>query len=191
MNFLLSSPIHVIICGRQGIEYGAGDDSGELKAIGVKMKAEGETAYEPHILIRMESVRSSKKGEPAIITAFAEKDRTGILAGRSFENPTFQTMCAPLVGLLGDKQAAMESPDVIALQDKETIEREEFFRNQFSKSKEEELVAKIALAQSLVDLEEIGKQITPELKSEMNPDDLAKVRSAYGEKNKAFKAISQ
>jgi hypothetical protein len=45
------------------------------------MKAEGETAYEPHILIRMEAIKPKKTNELAQIVAYAEKDRTGVLAG--------------------------------------------------------------------------------------------------------------
>jgi hypothetical protein len=65
MAFLLSSPMHVIICGRQGVEYETDEETDELKAVGVKMKAEGETPYEPHILIRMEAIRPKKTNEIA------------------------------------------------------------------------------------------------------------------------------
>ena len=54
--FLLSSPMHVIICGRQGLVWEEDEKTGELKNTGTKMKAEGETPYEPHILIHMEAV---------------------------------------------------------------------------------------------------------------------------------------
>ena len=85
MSFLLSSNLHVILCGRQGTEYSTDEETQELKAVGVKMKAEGETPYEPHILIRMEAVKPKKTNEVATIVAYAEKDRTGVLAGRSGE----------------------------------------------------------------------------------------------------------
>jgi hypothetical protein len=91
MSTLLSSPMHVIICGRQGTEYATDEETEELKAVGLKMKAEGETAYEPHILIRMEAIKPKKTNELAQIVAYAEKDRTGVLAGRSFVNPTFDS----------------------------------------------------------------------------------------------------
>src|SRR5260221_508225 len=78
MAYLLSSPMHVLICGRQGVEYETDEETDELKAIGVKMKAEGETPYEPHILIRMEALKPKKTNEVATIIAYAEKDRTGV-----------------------------------------------------------------------------------------------------------------
>src|SRR5262245_46467657 len=34
MHFLLSTPMHVIISGRQGVEYGEDDATGELKSVG-------------------------------------------------------------------------------------------------------------------------------------------------------------
>ena len=65
MSFLLSSPMHVVMCGRQGVEYATNEDTDELKAVGYKMKAEGETPYEPHILIRMEAIKPKRSNELA------------------------------------------------------------------------------------------------------------------------------
>lgn len=121
VSYLLSSPMHVIWCGRQGVEYATDEETDELKAIGVKMKAEGETPYEPHILIRMESIKPKKTNEVATIIAYVEKDRTGVLNGRSFANPTFASLCAPLMGLLGDKQARMPTDDESAGIDAEAL----------------------------------------------------------------------
>lgn len=79
INLLLNCPQHMFICGRQGNEF-AEDESGELKRVGVKMKAEGETPYEPHILLRMEAIR---KGQGlATITAFAERIEQAFWRGR-------------------------------------------------------------------------------------------------------------
>jgi hypothetical protein len=105
MALLLSLPMHVLICGRQKTVYAEDEETEELKATGVTMRAEGETPYEPHILIRMESMRPKKTNEVAQIFAYAEKDRTGVLSGRSFQNPSFETLCKPLLGLLGSVQA--------------------------------------------------------------------------------------
>jgi hypothetical protein len=101
--------MHIIICGRQGVDYETDEETDELKAVGVKMKAEGETPYEPHILIRMEAIKPKKTNEIATIVAYAEKDRTGVLVRPQLPNPTFETLVAPLLGLLGDKQARMET----------------------------------------------------------------------------------
>jgi len=53
INFLLSTPMHMILCGRQKNEWE--DVDGELKKVGETMRAEGETPYEPHLLIQMKS----------------------------------------------------------------------------------------------------------------------------------------
>ncbi len=61
MHVLLSSPVHVLICGRQGNDFAEDDESGEMKNLGYKMRAEGETAYEPDVLVRLEAHNPSKK----------------------------------------------------------------------------------------------------------------------------------
>src|SRR5258708_5641475 len=63
MHLLLASSVHVLICGRQGIDYGEDEASGELKSLGYRMRAEGETAYEPDVLIRLEPHKASRKAE--------------------------------------------------------------------------------------------------------------------------------
>ena len=181
MAYLLSSPMHVILCGRQGTEYATDVETEELKAIGVKMKAEGETPYEPHILIRMEAIKPRKTNEIASIVAYAEKDRTGVLAGRSFVNPTFQTLCAPLLGLLGDTQANMATVDENAQQDAEQIAAAEMKRAIISTDLLAEWSAKITLAKDEAALKDIGKSITPQLKAQMLPSDVATLREKYQE----------
>jgi hypothetical protein len=86
LHLLLSLPVHVLICGRQGIDYGEDEASGELKSLGYCMRAEGETAYEPDVLLRLESFKASRKAV-AIPMAHVEKDRTGILAGEREKTP--------------------------------------------------------------------------------------------------------
>lgn len=179
MSFLLSSNMHVIICGRQGVDYATNEETEELKAVGLKMKAEGETAYEPHILIRMESVRPSKTNEIAKIVAYAEKDRTGILAGRSFVNPTFASLCSDLMPLLGGTQGKIDSADETASKDAEELEAQERARAAGSADILREFSAKIDLARTKADLKLLGKGITPELKAKMVPNDVALLREKY------------
>ena len=100
LHWLLASPVHVLICGRQGNDFAEDEASGELKNVGFKMRAEGETAYEPDVLIRMESHKASRK-ETAMPLAHVEKDRTGILAGQSIPWPTFDNIAKPLLGSAG------------------------------------------------------------------------------------------
>lgn len=188
MATLLSSPMHVVICGRQGTEYATDEETEELKAVGLKMKAEGETAYEPHILIRMEAVKPRKSHELATIYAYAEKDRTGVLAGRSFANPTFDSLIKPLLGLLGDTQAKIATSDENAAKDAESLADDERARTEKSGQLLKEWTAKITLAADHDALKALGKEITPALKAQMLTADVASLREAYQAREKEVAA---
>ena len=179
MAFLLSSPLHVFLLGRQGTEYTTDEETEELKAVGVKMKAEGETPYEPHILIRMESIKPRKTNEVAQIVAYAEKDRTGVLAGRSFVDPTFDTLCKPLLGLLGDTQAQVAGSDATAAMDAESLAAQEAERAQRSEELLAKYKARLSLCENLEAVDAIGKELTPAVKAQMIPADVADLREAY------------
>lgn len=184
MSLLLSSPMHVLFCGRQGNEY-AEDEDGELKMVGVKMKAEGETPYEPHILIRMESVKGNRPSDPAKIFAYAEKDRTGILTGKVFTNPTFDQLCKPILGLLGDKQAAVQDSDDVAALDAETLEDQRRQKEAESADLLRHWTAKIDLASTAADVKAVGKEITPELKKRMLTEHVNQLRDKYQDRERA------
>lgn len=184
MSTLLSSPMHVVICGRQGTEYATDEETEELKAVGLKMKAEGETAYEPHILIRMEAIKPKKTNELATIVAYAEKDRTGVLAGRSFINPTFESMVKQLLPLLGETQARIATSDETAAADAERIADDEKERIENSAKILASFKAKITLAESAAALKEIGKSITPQVKAKMVTTDVTELREAYQAREK-------
>jgi hypothetical protein len=178
-DWFMGTLMHVIICGRQGTEYATDEETEELKAIGLKMKAEGETPYEPHILIRMESIKPRKTNEVASIVAYIEKDRTGVLAGRSFINPNFETLCAPLLPLLGSTQAQMLTGDAAAAQDAEAIAQANVERERFSASTLKEMGARIELAKDEKELKKVGAEITPSLKAKMLTEDVASLREKY------------
>ena len=181
MSWMLSTTMHVIICGRQKTVYETDEETEELKSVGVTMRAEGETPYEPHILIRMEAIKPKKTNEVAQIVAYAEKDRTGVLSGRSFINPNFDTLCKPLLGLLGSVQAQMTTTDEAAGIDAEQLEREEQARVASSAKLLREFSAKIDLCANLSELKAIGKTITPQIKAQMLTADVASLREKYGE----------
>lgn len=179
MADLLSSPMHVIICGRQGVDYESDEETNELRAVGYKMKAEGETPYEPHILIRMEAIKPKKSNEVAQIVAYAEKDRTGVLSGRNFINPTFESLCVPILNLLGGKQAKIQTEDESAAVDAEELAKQEKERETKSAELLRTISATIELAKDAAELKGIGKTITPELKAQMLPGDIAALREKY------------
>lgn len=123
IRFLLDCPMHVLILGRQKNVFET-DDSGEMKKTGVGMRAEGETEYEPHICARMEVRRPRKDGERCTYLAIFEKDRTGVLAGRTVAMPSFKTF-EPLLPLLGNVQAQSEDPDEVSARDGELLDGSE------------------------------------------------------------------
>jgi hypothetical protein len=187
MNFLLSSPMHVIFCGRQGNEYETNEDTDELKCVGVKMKAEGETPYEPHILLRMESIRSKNSREPALIRAFAEKDRTGVLAGKTFDNPNFETLGKPILACLGGTQAVIANDDDTAQVDSEAFAEQARLKEIRSKELHKEFSALISLCKTQADLDALGKKITPQVKDEMLTEHLKEVRELFLDRQKELK----
>ena len=184
--YLLSSPIHVLFCGRQGNVFEEDDESGEMKKVGVKMKAEGETAYEPHILLRMEAAHDTRTGLTSNI-AYAEKDRTGILSGKTIHKPTFDTLFKPLLGLLGAKQAHIETVDEVGNRDAEAFDEEDMKKEANSKLTLEEFTARITLAKTIEELRAIGGEITADLKKKMLTSHVSELREKYLEAEKRMK----
>lgn len=174
--YLLSSPFHVIFCGREGNEYEEDDETGELKQVGKKMKAEGETPYEPHILIRMEP---HKEKSGTVYRAIVEKDRTGILAGQTIDNPCFENICEPLLPLLGTKQAAIPNEDEVAAKDATALADKEAAKEKISATYREDFNAKFTLAKSVKELDAISKELTPAIKKMMSVADVSFLRDAY------------
>lgn len=100
----LNSPIHIIICGREGNEWGHEEDEEtgkrSLVAVGKKMKVEGEFGYEASLMVSMHSefveaatVRKKNKTtekRPSHIRVFATvlKDRYDVMNGQMFEMPS-------------------------------------------------------------------------------------------------------
>ncbi len=184
MAVLLSMPAHVFILGRQGAEFDEDEQTGEMKKVGVKMKAEGETAYEPHILLRMESVRD-RQGLQSV-TVFAEKDRTGILAGKTFANPTYKDLIVPLLGCLGTSQAIIQTEEETGAKDADVFSAQEAERAAFSTEQVRILTAKFDLAATSEEVEGVGKLITAELKRKMINSDVDSLRDKFHESMKRF-----
>lgn len=172
--YLLNSPMHFIICGREGNEFAKDDVTGEMTLVGKKMKAEGETAYEPHILIQMEST----KGKKSFVAAYFEKDRTGILKGKTVANPTFEVF-EPLLALLGGTQAQIKDEDTAAVEDGDKLAQESRERTEKSRKIREQFTARFQLATGIDEVEKIGKDITAAMKKEMFKDDVDALRESY------------
>lgn len=178
MSWLLSSPLHVILVGRQGVEYATDSETGEMSSIGFKMKAEGETAYEPHILLRMEAPKSVA-GQTATIMAYAEKDRTGVLSGRTFANPTYESLCSQLLPLLGIEQAQIPSADDVAMRDVESMAEQAQNKAAKSEAVRRRFAAKFDLASTEDELKSAGKEINHAMKSTMVRADVLNLGEHY------------
>jgi hypothetical protein len=177
INLLLSSPLHVFFCGRQGNEFETDEESGELKKVGVKMKAEGETPYEPHILMRMEAVKD-QKGNYAI-TAFAEKDRTGILAGKTISWPNYDNIVKPLLSALGDKQAKIQDDDETGQQDAEALMEQEKKRIDESVKIMSRFMAHLDLCDTKEMIDALAKELTTEIKKQLTTNDATALREKW------------
>lgn len=91
----VTDPYHIIMTGRAGYEYEftANEDTGkkELRKSGVKMKVEGETAYEPDMLVLMERYEEVLgKDKKVWREATIIKDRSISIDGKTFANPSFK-----------------------------------------------------------------------------------------------------
>jgi hypothetical protein len=84
-----------IFTGRGGYTYEMeeNDETKKKEFIksGVKMKMAGETPFEPDLNVWMEMNQEILEGKPIIWRdAFIMKDRSGLIDGKTFKNPTFK-----------------------------------------------------------------------------------------------------
>lgn len=105
-------PYHVIMTGRAGYEYEneINKETGkrEIYKSGIKMKVEGETAYEPDLLVLMERIQEMDGGNISKVyrQSVVIKDRSTVLDGKVFQNPGYEQF-APAVEVM------LESPTVL------------------------------------------------------------------------------
>jgi hypothetical protein len=85
-DFYLTSPMHVIICGRAGFDYDYEENERgkkELVKTGVKMKTESEFGFEPSLLVEMDvdQAPDGNGGFRQTRSALVRKDRFNLLDG--------------------------------------------------------------------------------------------------------------
>ena len=89
----VNSDVSIIVSGRAGFEYDMLEDEDtkkkQLQKTGIKFKAEGEMGYEPDLLVLMERVMDVKEKKDHHI-AHILKDRSTLLDGKEFSDPTFK-----------------------------------------------------------------------------------------------------
>jgi hypothetical protein len=141
----VSSPIHIIVCGRAGFEYDyfEGEDGKmELYKTGTKMKAEGEFGFEPSLLIEMERIKNpeateqyrqakTKDAKMKAAKAIAQerafvriatviKDRSDIMDGMTFTNPSYSDFAPHWEAInIGGVHHPLEAGDSTSLFDNE------------------------------------------------------------------------
>ncbi len=106
---LVRLPFSIIMCGRAGYEYEneINEQTGkrEIYKSGIKMKVEGETAYEPDVLVLMERFEEIMGKEKKIYRqATIIKDRSTLIDGKVFVNPTYKDF-APVIENMLDNPA--------------------------------------------------------------------------------------
>ena len=111
-DLFVNSQLHIIVCGRAGFEYdySTDEETGKknLEKTGIKMKAEGEMGYEPSLLVLME-----REMDMATKTnhhyAKVLKDRSTLLDGKEFADPTFESFLPHIQCLnLGGRQMGVD-----------------------------------------------------------------------------------
>lgn len=185
VRFLLDCPMHIFILGRQKNIFEDTDEG--MKKVGVGMRAEGETEYEPHICLRMEIHKGDKDGT---VYAYIEKDRTGVLSGKIIPNPSFQTMQA-VIPLLGSAQAHSEDPDDVAARDAELLDEAAKAAKKEEKSQGIWVVLndKLVKAETLEELSAVAGEIR-KAKRGLIEDHIASLQMLYTERRKAITAAA-
>jgi hypothetical protein len=109
----INSNVHIIACGRAGYEYDyiEDEDTGKknLEKTDIKMKAEGEFGYEPSLLVLMERQMDVAEKETWRV-ATVLKDRSTLLDGQQFTDPTFKEFLPHIELLnLGGRQLGVDT----------------------------------------------------------------------------------
>lgn len=115
-NRLVHDKYHILMSGRAGYEYEneINQDTGkrEIYKSGVKMKVEGETAYEPDMLVLMERFEEILGKDKKIYRqATIVKDRSGLIDGKTFKNPTYKDFHPVIFDLLQNPQSVLAEPE--------------------------------------------------------------------------------
>ncbi|NOY58943.1 MAG: AAA family ATPase [Calditrichaeota bacterium] len=113
------SPIHIIFTGRAGYEFDFEEDEDGQKQLiktGIKMRAETEMEYEPDIVVLMEKEKIMEKNTMRLVRyANVLKDRSTIIDGKRFMNPTFEDFKPAIDAMLAGEyvpEEVEETPDV-------------------------------------------------------------------------------
>ena len=113
---LVNSKLHIFMNGRAGFEYEneINEQTGkrEIYKSGVKMKVEGETAYEPDMLVLMERFEEILGKDKKIYRqATIIKDRSQLIDGKVFINPSYKDFEVVIEDMLVNPESKFQDPE--------------------------------------------------------------------------------
>lgn len=121
-DLYVNSKLHIAMCGRAGYEYDMDEDEDgkqEIVKSGTKMKAEGETGFEPDLLIETYKVsiaetltdrKAKKRARGFVNRCVIIKDRSDLMNGQIIDKPKFQNFLPVVKYLnLGGTHTGFES----------------------------------------------------------------------------------
>lgn len=91
-DLYINSKLHIVMCGRAGDDteqYTDENGKRQFEKVGVKMKTEGETGFEPSLLVLMEREMDLRTNAVSH-RAYVLKDRSTLLDGKEIDNPDFK-----------------------------------------------------------------------------------------------------
>lgn len=134
------NPYHIIMLGRAGYEYDSEINEEtkkrEIYKSGIKMKAEGETGFESDLLVLMSVMQEMEGNKVGRVYRQATiiKDRSMLIDGKVFENPTYEDF-APFVEFILDNPT--ERHVVPAERDAAALLKTEEDKNKWKQEKKE------------------------------------------------------
>jgi hypothetical protein len=111
-DLYINSKLHIIMCGRAGDDteqYTDENGKRQFEKVGVKMKTEGETGFEPSILVLMER-NMNLRTNAVTHTGTVLKDRSDTMDGAELDNPNFESFLPHIQKLnLGGDHVGVEA----------------------------------------------------------------------------------
>jgi hypothetical protein len=175
MSLFLDGDFHAIVCGREGVMMET-DADGESKVVGKRMKSEGETPYEPHILLRFHPMREENTGL-YIPSLFCEKDRSGILTGKTIQMPTAEILAPIYSYLTPGAQGKVGSLEDAAAKDAARAEEKEE-KKQAEREALYDAIRRSILNAETVEALKAAWELTKGKKTAIGPDFMEKLEAA-------------
>ena len=149
---LMNGNFHTFVLIREKNSFDD-DGAGGLRMTGKLPQCESESPYEFNMLSHHRAVMDQKTKVTTYEVTF-EKDRTGILSGKTFINPSYKTI-EPVMYLFGKDQAKLEDSSLAEEKDRQHFDRVDQEKLAVSMELFEELNGRIESCETAKGLEEI------------------------------------